>query len=83
MQQAARKASRGLLRDFGEVERLQVSKKGPGDFVSIADRKAERSLIESLSKARPDFGFLAEESNPIEGETVNCRRVLRNCRLRY
>ncbi len=76
MQQAARKASRGLLRDFGEVERLQVSKKGPGDFVSIADKKAERSLIESLSRARPDFGFLAEESIPVEGKDPDRRWII-------
>ena len=64
---AARKAGRGLKRDFGEVEALQVSKKGPGDFVSAADLKAEKTLIEALSKARPGYGFLAEESGVTEG----------------
>ncbi len=59
MDQAARKAARHLIRDFGEVEQLQVSIKGPGDFVSAADRKAEKILRDELAKARPNFGFLA------------------------
>ena len=50
---AATKAGRALARDFGEVEQLQVSVKGPGDFVSAADKKAERTIVEELSKARP------------------------------
>ena len=62
MERAARRAARGLLRDFGEVEHLQVSRKGPADFVSQADLKAERALREELEKARPEFGFLMEES---------------------
>ncbi len=62
MARAARRAARGLLRDFGEVEQLQVSRKGPADFVSQADLKAERVLREELEKARPEFGFLMEES---------------------
>jgi myo-inositol-1(or 4)-monophosphatase len=61
MIKAAEKAARGLKRDFGEVEHLQVSKKGPGDFVSVADHKAEETIREELLKARPDFGFLGEE----------------------
>jgi myo-inositol-1(or 4)-monophosphatase len=61
MIKAAEKAARGLRRDFNEVENLQVSKKGPGDFVSIADKRAEEMLYEELMKARPDFGFLGEE----------------------
>ena len=64
----AHKAARGLLRDFGEVEHLQVSQKGPADFVSEADRRAENILREELSRARPGFGFLLEESGEIEGE---------------
>ncbi len=64
---AARKAARGLKRDFGEVTQLQVSKKGPGDFVSAADLKAEQTLFEELSKARPGYGFLAEERGAVEG----------------
>ena len=59
---AVRKAGRRLLRDFGEVEQLQVSMKGPGDFVSQADLRAEQTLREDLSKARPNFAFLMEES---------------------
>lgn len=65
---AAQKASRRLVRDFGEVENLQVSKKGPADFVSIADKKAEETLVAELQKARPDFGFILEEGKNIEGK---------------
>jgi myo-inositol-1(or 4)-monophosphatase len=61
MIQAARKAARSLKRDFGEVESLQVSLKGPGNFVSAADRRAEEILREELTKARPGYGFLGEE----------------------
>jgi myo-inositol-1(or 4)-monophosphatase len=64
---AARKAGRRLARDFGEVSELQVSKKGPADFVSAADLKAEQTLFEELSKARPGYGFLAEERGRVEG----------------
>jgi myo-inositol-1(or 4)-monophosphatase len=67
MVQAARKAARSLKRDFGEVERLQVSVKGPGNFVSAADHRAEEILRESLAKARPGYGFLGEEGGRIEG----------------
>jgi myo-inositol-1(or 4)-monophosphatase len=59
---AVQKAGRRLLRDFGEVEQLQVSQKGPGDFVSQADIRAEESLRADLAKARPSFAFLMEES---------------------
>jgi myo-inositol-1(or 4)-monophosphatase len=59
---AAKKAGRGLIRDFNEVEHLQVSKKGPADFVSTADHKSEKILREELAKARPDFGLRLEES---------------------
>ena len=59
---AVRKAGKRLLRDFGEVEQLQVSMKGPGDFVSAADLRAEETLRAELSRARPGFGFLMEES---------------------
>jgi myo-inositol-1(or 4)-monophosphatase len=61
MEAAARKASRGLIRDFGEVEHLQVSKKGPSDFVSAADLRVERILREELSKARPGWALVTEE----------------------
>ncbi|NDB69126.1 MAG: inositol monophosphatase [Methylocystaceae bacterium] len=64
---AAIKAGRGLKRDFGEVENLQVSVKGPGDFVTAADKKAEKTLFEELSKARPGYGFIMEEGGIIEG----------------
>ncbi|QAY94978.1 inositol monophosphatase [Methylovirgula ligni] len=67
MTAAALKAGRGLKRDLGEVENLQVSIKGPGDFVSAADRKSEKTLFEELSKARPGYGFVLEESGIIEG----------------
>lgn len=68
MVQAARKAARVLIRDFGEVEHLQVSLKGPGNFVSAADRRVEEILHVELSKARPGFGFLMEERGRIEGK---------------
>ncbi|WP_204283328.1 inositol monophosphatase family protein, partial [Klebsiella pneumoniae] len=58
MVDAARKAARGLKRDFGEVENLQVSRKGPGDFVSAADRKAEEVVRDALMKARPGYGLV-------------------------
>jgi myo-inositol-1(or 4)-monophosphatase len=68
---AARKAARGLVRDFGEVEALQVSVKGPADFVSAADRKAEEIIREELAAARPKYGFLLEEAGGIEGEDTS------------
>ena len=58
---AARKAGRPLIRDFGELENLQISMKGPADFVTTADKRTEKILIEELSKARPGYGFLGEE----------------------
>lgn len=67
MTKAAEKAARSLLRDFGEVENLQVSQKGPGDFVSAADKRAEKIIHAELSKAYPDYSFLMEESGAIEG----------------
>ena len=62
---AAMKASQGLVRDFGEVEHLQVSRKGPGDFVSKADRRSEEVLIRELSKSYADYNFITEESGEI------------------
>jgi len=64
---AARKAGRSLKRDFGEVEHLQVSLKGPANFVSAADRRAEEILRAELAKARPGYGFLGEEGGQQEG----------------
>ena len=68
MIKAARKAGRGLVKDFREVENLQVSAKGPGDFVSRADRAAEELLKEELLGARPNYGFLGEEGTEVEGK---------------
>ena len=61
MEKAARKAGQRLRRDFGEVEHLQVSRKGPSDFVSKADQASERTIYDELRTARPDWGFLMEE----------------------
>ncbi|MFM5924071.1 MAG: inositol monophosphatase family protein, partial [Novosphingobium sp.] len=68
MEKAARKAGGRLRRDFGEVEHLQVSRKGPADFVSKADQRAERTIWDELRAARPDWGFLMEEGGEIPGE---------------
>ncbi|MGH1418750.1 MAG: inositol monophosphatase family protein [Hyphomicrobiaceae bacterium] len=73
---AARKAGRSLSRDFGEVENLQVSVKGPGDFVSAADDRAEEIIFRELRKARPTYGFLMEESGVFEGEDKDQRWIV-------
>lgn len=75
MLRAAEKAARSLVRDFGEVEQLQVSQKGPADFVSAADHRSEQIIFEELSKARKDFGFLMEERGEIKG-TSNSRFIV-------
>src|SRR5262249_59224632 len=67
MIRAAFAAAKGLKRDFGEVEQLQVSEKGPGDFVSRADHQAERVLRAELARARPEYGFLGEEGGETKG----------------
>jgi myo-inositol-1(or 4)-monophosphatase len=67
MVEAVLKASRSLKRDFGEIENLQVSRKGPGDFVSLADTRTEKLLIEALLKARSDYSIITEESAAIQG----------------
>ena len=67
MVSAARKAARALTRDFGEVENLQVSRKGPGDFVTAADRKAEEIIKQELERARPGYSLLAEEGGRTDG----------------
>lgn len=64
---AARKAGRGMVRDFGEIENLQVSRKGPADFVTRTDLASEKTLFEELSKARPGYGFVMEERGVVEG----------------
>ncbi len=73
---AARKTARALKRDFGEVEKLQVSLKGPANFVSSADRRAEETLYAELSKARPGYGFLGEESGSREGSDKSHRWIV-------
>lgn len=76
MQRASERAAKSLLRDFNEVENLQVSTKGPGDFVSAADRRAEDILFEDLSKARPDYAFLMEESGEKGNKASDFRWVI-------
>ena len=63
------KVSKIIIRDFGEIEKLQVSKKGPGDFVTKTDRKVEKIIIEELEKARPNYGFIAEESGQSKNDS--------------
>ena len=76
MEKAARKAGQRLRRDFGEVEHLQVSRKGPADFVSKADQQSERTLWEELKAARPDWGFVLEEGGVIEGDPDRPRWIV-------
>lgn len=73
---AVRKAARPLARDLGEVENLQVSRKGPGDFVTAADRKAESVLREELERVRPGYSFLMEESGTVEGTDKTHRWII-------
>lgn len=76
MIKAARKAGRSLMRDFGEVEHLQVSAKGPGDFVSKADLKAEEIIRDELTEARPNYGWLGEESEEVAGADPTRRWIV-------
>jgi len=76
MIKAARRAGRSLMRDFGEVEHLQVSSKGPGDFVSKADIKAESIIREELTEARPNYGWLGEESAEVAGADPTRRWIV-------
>ena len=76
MIKAARKAGRSLVKDFREVENLQVSTKGPGDFVSKADREAERIVKEELLGARPTYGFLGEEGGEVAGADPTRRWIV-------
>jgi myo-inositol-1(or 4)-monophosphatase len=73
---AARKAGRRLIRDFGELENLQVSRKGPADFVTAADERTEKILVEALSIARPGYGFLLEEGGQVEGSDKTHRFII-------
>ena len=73
---ACMKASRSLIRDFGEIENLQVSTKGPGDFVTSADRRTEKILIEELQKAHPDYGIVTEESGIINKSNTTNRWII-------
>lgn len=76
MEKAARKAGGRLRRDFGEIEHLQVSQKGPADFVSKADQIAERTIYDELLAARPDWGFVMEEAGIIEGDASKPRWIV-------
>ena len=76
MTRAARKAAPRLRRDFGEVEQLQVSKKGPADFVSMADKRAEQTILDELRNARPDWGIICEESGEIAGDPNKPRWIV-------
>ncbi|HEY8591260.1 MAG TPA: inositol monophosphatase family protein [Sphingomicrobium sp.] len=76
MDRAARKAAPRLRRDFGEVAQLQVSRKGPADFVSMADKRAEQTIVEELRYARPDWGMLLEEGGEVEGNPAKPRWIV-------
>tara|TARA_Y100001958_G_C21153383_1_gene488974 strand:+ start:325 stop:1131 length:807 start_codon:yes stop_codon:yes gene_type:complete len=76
MYKACMKASKSLIRDFGEIESLQVSSKGPGDFVSSADKRTERIIIDELLKAYPDYGILSEETGEINEKNKNNRWIV-------
>ena len=70
------KASKSLIRDFGEIENLQVSSKAPGDFVSSADKRTEKIIVEELLKAHPEYGIITEESGIINKSNVNNRWII-------
>src|SRR3954467_13940948 len=76
MQKAARKAAPRLRRDFNEVEQLQVSRKGPADFVSMADKQAERTISDELPHPRPDWRLPLEEGGEIEGDPGKPRFIV-------
>ena len=73
---ACLKASRSLIRDFGEIENLQVSTKGPGDFVTSADKRTEKILINELQKAHPDYGIITEETGLINKSNIKNRWII-------
>ena len=76
MLKACSKASKVLIRDFGEIEKLQVSLKGPGDFVTASDKKVEKILIEELEKARPNYSILSEEAGEIKKNDQEFRWII-------
>lgn len=76
MTKAAEKAAKSLNRDFGEVEQLQVSRKGPADFVTAADKRAEQIIFEELQRARPGFSFLMEEGGEVKGTDGENRWII-------
>jgi myo-inositol-1(or 4)-monophosphatase len=73
---ACMKASKSIIRDFGEIEKLQVSTKGPGDFVTAADKRSEKIIIEELLRAHPDYGILSEEAGIINKENTEKRWII-------
>ena len=73
---ACLKASRSLIRDFGEIENLQVSAKGPGDFVTSADKRTEKILVEELQKAHPEYGIITEETGIINKSNTKNRWII-------
>ncbi len=73
---ACMKASRSLIRDFGEIENLQVSTKGPGDFVTSADKRTEQIIIDELQKAHPDYGIVTEETGIINKSNLDNRWII-------
>ena len=73
---ACNKASRSLIRDFGEIENLQVSSKGPGDFVTSADKRTEKTIIDELQKAHPEYGIVTEESGIINKSNTKNRWII-------
>ena len=75
MIKACRKAAKILIRDFGEIEKLQVSIKGPGDFVTVSDKKVEKILIDELQKARPSYSILSEEIGLIKNDE-ECKWII-------
>ena len=73
---ACNKASRSLIRDFGEIENLQVSSKGPGDFVTSADKRTEKTIIDELQKAHPEYGIVSEEAGIINKTNTKNRWII-------
>ncbi len=73
---ACMKASKSLIRDFGEIENLQVSSKGPGDFVTAADKRTEKIIIDELQKAHPDYGIISEERGIINKENKSNKWII-------